>query len=112
MVALEISTERRPSNHPPGNASVDPTFESRECPRWEPLGFDSRGRRFTSPLHPRGRLISYSTERPQNKRKATHRTSLEPQEKGTASSGGRLASETPCDARLAGLRTVSVLLPP
>src|SRR5215472_260242 len=32
MVALEISTERRPSNHPPGNASVDPTFESRECP--------------------------------------------------------------------------------
>jgi hypothetical protein len=30
-------------------------------------------RRFTSPLHPRGRLISYSTERPQNKRKTTHR---------------------------------------
>src|SRR6516164_7892071 len=73
MVALEISTERRPSNHPPGNASVDPTFESRECPRWESLGFDSRGRRFTSPLHPRGRLISYSTERPQNKRQTTHR---------------------------------------
>jgi len=32
MVALEISTERRPSNHPPGNASVDPTFKPRECP--------------------------------------------------------------------------------
>src|SRR6476646_1365037 len=32
MVALEISTQRRASNHQPGNASVDPTFESRECP--------------------------------------------------------------------------------
>jgi len=33
--------------------------------------------------------------------------------KGTVSSGGRLAcSETPCDARLAGLRTLSVLLSP
>src|SRR5215470_12029023 len=32
MVALEISKERRPSNHPPGNASVDPEVESRECP--------------------------------------------------------------------------------
>src|SRR3974377_1743599 len=32
--------------------------------------------------------------------------------KGTTSSGGRLASETPCDARLAGLRTVSVRLRP
>src|SRR5499433_1103207 len=29
---LEISTERGPSNHPPGNASVDPTFKPRECP--------------------------------------------------------------------------------
>ena len=28
MVALQISTETRPSNHQPGNASVDPTFES------------------------------------------------------------------------------------
>ena len=28
MVALEISTQGRPSNHQPGNASVDPTFES------------------------------------------------------------------------------------
>jgi hypothetical protein len=27
----------------------------------------------TSPLHPRGRLISYSSKRPQNKRKTTHR---------------------------------------
>src|SRR6516162_6262534 len=43
------------------------------CNPWESLGFDSRGRRFTSPLHPRGRLIYYSTERPQNKRKTTHR---------------------------------------
>src|SRR5262245_66620864 len=32
MVALEISTERGPSNHTPGNASVDPTFKPRECP--------------------------------------------------------------------------------
>jgi hypothetical protein len=32
MVALEISTERRPSNHQSGNAGVDPPFESRECP--------------------------------------------------------------------------------
>src|SRR6516162_2202459 len=32
MVALEISTQRRSSKHQPGNASVDPTFESRECP--------------------------------------------------------------------------------
>jgi hypothetical protein len=30
--ALEISTERRPSNHQPGNASADPAIESRECP--------------------------------------------------------------------------------
>jgi hypothetical protein len=37
------------------------------------FGFNSRGRRFTSPLHPRGRLISCSTERPQNKRKTSHR---------------------------------------
>jgi hypothetical protein len=31
-VALEISTQRRASNHQPGNVSIDPTFESRECP--------------------------------------------------------------------------------
>jgi hypothetical protein len=32
LVALEISTQWRPSNHQPGNTSTDPTFESRECP--------------------------------------------------------------------------------
>src|SRR5215469_14009489 len=43
------------------------------CGRCEPLGFNSRGRRFTSSLHPSGRLISYSTKRPQNKMQTTHR---------------------------------------
>jgi putative transposase len=48
MVALEISTQRRPSNHQPGNASIDPTL-SRENVLWSAetihghlllLGFD------------------------------------------------------------------------
>src|SRR5215831_85062 len=54
MVALEISTERRPSNHPPGNASVDPTFESRECPvecRNHPWTFGATRFRSTLPRH-------------------------------------------------------------
>jgi len=27
MVALEISAQRRPSSHQPGNASIDPTYD-------------------------------------------------------------------------------------
>src|SRR6516162_6899719 len=54
MVALEISKERRPSNHPPGNASVDPTFELRECPvecRNHPWTFGATRFRSTLPRH-------------------------------------------------------------
>src|SRR6516165_5844910 len=54
MVALEISTERRPSNHTRGNASVDPTFESRECPvgcRNHPWTFGATRFRSTLPRH-------------------------------------------------------------
>src|SRR5215468_7545816 len=54
MVALEIPTERRPSNHPPRNASVDPTFESRECPvecRNHPWTFAATWFRSTLPRH-------------------------------------------------------------
>src|SRR3974390_3375304 len=54
MVALEISTERRPPNHQPGNASVDPTFESRECPverRNNPWTFGATRFRSTLPRH-------------------------------------------------------------
>src|SRR6516164_6717038 len=54
MVALEISTERRPSNHGPGNASIDPTFESRECPvecRNHPWTFGATRFRSTLPRH-------------------------------------------------------------
>src|SRR5215469_9014429 len=54
MVALEISKERRPSNHPPRNASVDPTFESRECPvecRNHPWTFAATRFRSTLPRH-------------------------------------------------------------
>src|SRR6516164_1447650 len=54
MVALEISTQRRSSKHQPGNASVDPTFESRECPvecRNHPWTFGSTRFRSTLPRH-------------------------------------------------------------
>ena len=62
----------RPHQGLQGDTPV-PSVKAEPATEWESLGFDSRGRRFTSPLHPRGRLISYSTERPQNKRKTTHR---------------------------------------
>src|SRR5215471_17016763 len=45
---------RRPSNHPPGNASVDPTFESRECPvecRNHPWTFGATRFQSTLPRH-------------------------------------------------------------
>src|SRR6516164_8144804 len=54
MVALEISTQRRSSKHQPGNASVDPTFESRECPverRNNPWTFGATRFRSTLPRH-------------------------------------------------------------
>src|SRR6516225_9770992 len=54
MVALEISTERGPSNHTPGNASVDPTFKPRECPvecRDNPWTFGATRFRSTLPRH-------------------------------------------------------------
>src|SRR3974377_2064362 len=54
MVALEISTQRRWSKHQPGNARVDPTFESRECPvkcRTHPWTFGSTRFRSTLPRH-------------------------------------------------------------
>src|SRR5215831_5316040 len=54
MVAVEISTERRPSNYQPGNAWVDPTFESRECPverRNHPWTFGATRFRSTLPRH-------------------------------------------------------------
>src|SRR5215469_3243746 len=54
MVALEISTERGPSNHMSGNASVDPTFKSRECPvecRDHPWTFAATRFRSTLPRH-------------------------------------------------------------
>src|SRR6516165_12610835 len=54
MVALEISTERGPSNHPPGNASFDPTFKPRECPvecRDNPWTFGATRFRSTLPRY-------------------------------------------------------------
>src|SRR5215472_2230229 len=72
---------------------------------WESLGFDSRGRRFTSPLHPLGRLNSYSTERPQNKRKTTHRDHHRNHSKRNCFLEG--GSPQRHLVRLAGLRTVS-----
>jgi hypothetical protein len=45
---------RRPSDHQPGNANVDPTFESRECPverRNNPWTFAATRFRSTLPRH-------------------------------------------------------------